>query len=122
MCGITGFLCNSGFKLDKSVIIAMTDKLVSRGPDDQGSWSDPEGKIFLGHRRLSVIDLSVAGHQPMRLTGGRFVLVFNGEIYNHLEIRADLDKSGAGIAWRSHSDTETLLVAFENWGVEATLN
>ena len=90
-----------------------------RGPDDAGAWADAQAGIALGHRRLSIVDLSAAGHQPMASDGGRYVLAFNGEIYNHLALRAELE--GKGIAWRGHSDTETLLAGFEAWGVEATL-
>ena len=90
-----------------------------RGPDDAGAWADAQAGIALGHRRLSIVDLSAAGHQPMHSACGRFVMAFNGEIYNHLEMRAELE--GMGIAWRGHSDTETLLAGFEAWGVEATL-
>jgi asparagine synthase (glutamine-hydrolysing) len=122
MCGIAGFLCGEVARQGMFEIAAMTDALLSRGPDDQGASSDPEGLLFLGHRRLSILDLSPAGHQPMQSVSGRFVLVFNGEIYNHLEIRAELQAAGAVSAWRGHSDTETLLAALEHWGVEATLN
>ena len=73
----------------------MTSKLHARGPDDEGTWSDPEGKVFLGHRRLSIIDVSAAGHQPMLSSSGRFVITFNGEIYNHLQIRVELGEAQA---------------------------
>ena len=92
-----------------------------RGPDDAGAWVDAEAGIALGHRRLSIIDLSPAGHQPMLSSCGRFVLAFNGEIYNHLVLRSELEKSGVSPVWRGHSDTETLLAGFAAWGVEATL-
>jgi asparagine synthase (glutamine-hydrolysing) len=80
---------------------------------------EPEAGIGLSHRRLSILDLSPAGHQPMISASGRYVLVFNGEIYNHEDLRGELDV--AGINWRGHSDTETLLEAFDAWGVESTL-
>ncbi|MES2941757.1 MAG: asparagine synthase (glutamine-hydrolyzing), partial [Pseudomonadota bacterium] len=92
-----------------------------RGPDDFGAWADEQAGIALGHRRLSIVDLSPAGHQPMASSGGRFMMAFNGEVYNHLDIRAELRAAGVAPAWRGHSDTETLLAGFEHWGVEATL-
>ncbi|MEJ7745199.1 MAG: asparagine synthase (glutamine-hydrolyzing) [Luteimonas sp.] len=93
-----------------------------RGPDDAGTWVDASAGVAFGHRRLSIIDLSPAGHQPMTSAGGRYVIAFNGEIYNHLDLRAQLQAAGAAPAWRGHSDTETLLAAFEQWGVDDTLN
>lgn len=99
----------------------MTDTMTRRGPDDGGYWCDPDAGIALGHRRLAIIDLSPAGHQPMAAASGRFMIVFNGEIYNHLELRAALEATGAGPAWRGHSDTETLLAAFDAWGIRKTV-
>jgi len=104
-----------------ATVSAMADAIRHRGPDDAGNWVDPSGNVALGHRRLSIVDLSAAGHQPMHSPGGRYVLAFNGEIYNHLELRAALESEGAMPHWRGHSDTETMLAAFEAWGVEATL-
>lgn len=95
----------------------MSRKIAHRGPDDWGVWTDAVFGIALSHRRLSVLDLSAAGHQPMVSGSGRFVIAFNGEIYNHLELRKELGE----IAWRGHSDTETLLAGFDAWGVESTL-
>ena len=92
-----------------------------RGPDDSGVWADDKAGIALAHRRLSVIDISPAGHQPMHSACGRYVLVFNGAIYNHFALRAELLKAGSEITWRGHSDTETLLAGFSAWGVKATL-
>jgi asparagine synthase (glutamine-hydrolysing) len=123
MCGITGFIKRSGSAkevLNQSVQ-AMAAQLTHRGPDDSGSWADPKAGLALGHRRLSIIDLSAAGHQPMVSASGRFVLAFNGEIYNHLELRSALTNDGAATAWRGHSDTETLLAGIERWGAESTL-
>ncbi len=103
----------------------MSDVIRHRGPDDEGIWSDAHAGIALGHRRLSILDLSPAGHQPMVSVCGRYVLAFNGEIYNHLALRADVEKVGAGetagMRWRGHSDTETLLAGFSIWGIKPTV-
>jgi asparagine synthase (glutamine-hydrolysing) len=100
----------------------MADSLTHRGPDDADTWIDPGAGIALGHRRLAVLDLSPAGHQPMASASGRYMLAFNGEIYNHLEIRSELSTPQKTVLeWRGHSDTETLLAGFDHWGVEATL-
>lgn len=114
MCGIAGWL---GSQIMPEVVARMGDALVHRGPDDGGSWEDADAGVALLHRRLSILDLSPAGHQPMASTGGRYVIVFNGEIYNHLVLRGAL----GNMPWRGHSDTETLLAACESWGVEAAL-
>ncbi len=127
MCGLVGFLCDvKSFKRDKvsAVLIQMSDAILSRGPDDFGVWSDEAG-VGLAHRRLSILDLSPAGHQPMICPSGRYVTVFNGEIYNHLDLRAGLENEGAfgsaDFSWRGHSDTETLLMGFSAWGIKATI-
>lgn len=99
----------------------MATAIRHRGPDDSGFWSDAEAGVGLAHRRLSILDLSFAGHQPMTSPSGRFVIVFNGEIYNHLEIRKELEKSNNAPHWRGHADTETVLTGFETWGIDATL-
>lgn len=119
MCGLTGYWQVAGDSAEASEAIAraMALQITHRGPDDSGVWVDAVAGIALAHRRLSILDLSPAGHQPMASPGGRYVIVFNGEIYNHLELRAGLPS----IAWRGYSDTETLLAAFEAWGIEATL-
>jgi len=129
MCGFVGFLTADSSSLEglEAVATNMANTLVHRGPDDFGAWADAHTGIALGHRRLSIIDLSPAGHQPMASSSGRFVVAFNGEIYNHLELREELEKSplpeakGVKLEWRGHSDTETLLAGFEHWGVCATL-
>jgi asparagine synthase (glutamine-hydrolysing) len=97
----------------------MAGTLAHRGPDHQGEWATEDGRVGLAHRRLSIIDLSPAGCQPMRSPSGRFQIVFNGEIYNYLELRDEL--RSAGRAFSTNSDTEVLLAAFEHWGVTATL-
>jgi asparagine synthase (glutamine-hydrolysing) len=97
----------------------MTDTLTHRGPDDRGLWCDADRGIALGHRRLSILDLSPAGHQPMVSSRGRYVIAYNGEVYSHHEMRTSLD--GRGIQYRGHSDTEVMLEAFEAWGIESTL-
>jgi asparagine synthase (glutamine-hydrolysing) len=99
----------------------MTDKIRHRGPDAEGAWVDARCRVSLGHRRLSIIDLSSHGAQPMISHSGRYLLVYNGEIYNHMEIRAQLESAGQVVPWRGHSDTETALAAIERWGLQAAL-
>lgn len=101
--------------------MAMTDAIARRGPNAEGHWLDAERGVALGHRRLAIIDLSPAGQQPMTSADGRYVIVFNGEIYNFQDIRAQLDSVGAAHAWRGHSDTEVLLTALTAWGLDRTL-
>ena len=132
MCGLTGFWQAGGCSAEPANITldAMATAIAHRGPDDSGLWFDTDAGIGLAHRRLSILDLSPAGHQPMHSANGRYVMVFNGEIYNHLELREALDQpsppaplpEGAGrLWWRGYSDTETLLAGFEAWGIAATL-
>lgn len=123
MCGIAGFFQPTGFAVAAGEEIAgnLAATLAHRGPDDAGTWVDGDVGIALSHRRLSVLDLSPAGHQPMISTSGRYVIVFNGEIYNHLEIRRELELSEPPSPWRGHSDTETLLAGVERWGAQAVL-
>lgn len=99
----------------------MSAQIKHRGPDDSGKWIDSAQHIALGHRRLSIQDLSPAGHQPMLSVSGRFVLVLNGEIYNHLELRKEIESAVGQVSWRGHSDTETLLAMCERLGIEPTL-
>lgn len=106
----------------ESQAAAMAQAILHRGPDDSGTWLDASHGIALAHRRLSILDLSPAGHQPMHSGSGRFVLVFNGEIYNHLELRKQLELQDVAVAWRGHSDTETLLACVDAWGLERTLS
>ena len=122
MCGITGFLNPSGWDAARlsAVVTGMRDRMVHRGPDDAGLWTDPEAGVALGFRRLAIIDLSPEGAQPMRSRDGRYVMVFNGEIYNHHHLR-DLLEQGAVASWRGHSDTEVLVEAIAAWGFAETL-
>jgi asparagine synthase (glutamine-hydrolysing) len=103
----------------QATIRLMSDTLLHRGPDDEGHWIDAEAGVALGFRRLSIIDLSPEGHQPMTSADGRYVLIFNGEIYNFRELRRELDS--AGHSFRGHSDTEVMLAAFSQWGFERAL-
>lgn len=121
MCGISGFLV--GDSLDHE-FLAVLEKMVScvghRGPDGVGVWHDNLNLGF-SHSRLAIVDLSPAGHQPMPSACDRYVIAFNGEIYNHVALRCQLEDSGLAPAWRGHSDTETLLACFSAWGREKTL-
>jgi len=121
MCGFVGFFKPLGFdsSLSNAIVKSMGDCLSHRGPDSGGNWLDAGFGIALAHRRLSVVDCSPAGHQPMLSLSGRYVLAFNGEIYNHLELRPQLHTLSN--SWRGHSDTETLLAAIESWGLEKAL-
>lgn len=121
MCGIAGLLNKQLAKDNKAVITRMLSSIAYRGPDACGEWVDEAAGVALGHVRLSILDLSEAGSQPMLSASGRYVIVFNGEIYNHLEIRARIDQTLAPVSWRGHSDTETLLAAIDCWGLEKAL-
>lgn len=131
MCGLTGFVGKPESSGLAEIARQMANAMEHRGPDDVGAWEDTAAGLALGHRRLSIVDLSVTGHQPMHSASGRWVMAFNGEIYNHMALRAELEAmdyySSEGLAmtkrivWRGHSDTETLLAGFEHFGVEATL-
>lgn len=121
MCGIAGYLTRRHDADFRSNIAGMCRQLAHRGPDDSGIWVDADAGIALGHRRLSILELSPAGHQPMLSASGRYVLTFNGEIYNHLELRASLEREGLARPWIGRSDTETLLAAFEAWTPEVAL-
>jgi asparagine synthase (glutamine-hydrolysing) len=119
MCGITGFW---GQEAPSAAIAKeMAAQILHRGPDDSGVWVEGDTGLALGHRRLAIVDLSAAGHQPMQSACERFVIAFNGEIYNHLDLRKQLDQSPVAPVWRGHADTETLLAAFSAWGLERTL-
>jgi len=121
MCGLAGYFGIPHRQGAAETIRAMSDAIAERGPDDAGMWNDDAAGLALGHRRLAVVDLSEAGHQPMCSHSGRWVIAFNGEIYNHLALRTTLELEGAAPAWRGHSDTETLLAGIEHWGVADTL-
>ena len=127
MCGLVGFLSPQAVHWGELVLQCMADSIARRGPDDSGYWLDGDAGVALGHRRLAIVDLSPAGHQPMPSGSGRYVIAFNGEIYNHLDLRAELKAMNGRVShamtdtWRGHSDTETLLAGFDAWGIEATV-
>lgn len=119
MCGFTGFISFNSQSNDflYHTIKNMNAQLVHRGPDSDGFWCSEEDGLAFGHRRLAIQDLSQAGHQPMASNSGRYIMVFNGEVYNHLELREQF----ADEIWRGHSDTETILACIDAWGFEKTL-
>src|SRR5881397_1100284 len=119
MCGIAGVFGDP--RIDEAILTRMARAVMHRGPDDEGIWLDAEAKIGFAHRRLAILDPSPAGHQPMLSASGRFVVNYNGEIYNHLDLRRELAGAGHDLGWQGHSDTETLLAAFEALGIEPTL-
>ncbi|MEI6084964.1 MAG: asparagine synthase (glutamine-hydrolyzing) [Verrucomicrobiota bacterium] len=115
MCGINGeIIFNGRDSVDQAVLLAARDTLTHRGPDDAGAWINPAGTIGLGSRRLSIVDLSTAGHMPMSNEDGTIWITYNGEVYNHAKLRTDLEKQGH--QYRSHSDTETILHLYEELG------
>jgi asparagine synthase (glutamine-hydrolysing) len=120
MCGVVGSVDFGGGlgEDERALVVAMRDTMVTRGPDGAGLWASPDGRAIFGHRRLSIIDLSESASQPMTTEDGRFCLVFNGEIYNHQELRAELVAEGV-TTWRTgHSDTEVILRGFERYGID----
>jgi asparagine synthase (glutamine-hydrolysing) len=121
MCGIAGIFRTPGASpgLHVDAVGAMLSAIVHRGPDGEGTWIDREAGIALGHRRLAIVDLSEGGRQPMHSEDGQFVVTFNGEIYNFLELRRELEATGH--RFRSTSDTEVLIRAVEAWGLQAAL-
>ncbi|MGC3895541.1 asparagine synthase (glutamine-hydrolyzing) [Pseudomonas urmiensis] len=119
MCGFVGSISHQ--PISRDVLERMGDAIAHRGPDAAEIWVDEQANYSVVHRRLAVVDLSAAGAQPMHSACGRFVLAFNGEIYNHLELRKELACTGSAYSWRGHSDTETLLACFVAWGVKKTL-
>ena len=124
MCGIAGFITAGDYNSlgdQERLLASMSNTIAHRGPDDEGSWSDLAKGVWLGHRRLAIVDLSAAGHQPMKSASGRYVIIFNGEIYNHLLLRQEIEATGEVQSWYGHSDTETLLVGFDVWGIQGTV-
>lgn len=121
MCGITGFIDKNANYDVNSVATSMGDSIRHRGPDSSGVWSDINYGVYLVHRRLAILDLSAAGHQPMVSVTGRYVLVFNGEIYNFKAILADVEDVVGKVILRGHSDTEVILLAIETFGFESAL-
>ena len=121
MCGIAGIF--SPDRVDPELLGRMVASMTHRGPDDQGVWVGEDAAIGLAHRRLAIVDLSPQGHQPMRSASGQFTITYNGEIYNHAEIRAELEQAGCVPegGWRGHSDTEVLLQALDCWGLQRAL-
>jgi asparagine synthase (glutamine-hydrolysing) len=118
MCGLAGMFTRAGWNSQEiqRITLRMSDAIAHRGPDDDGVWVDAAAGVGLGFRRLAIVDLSELGHQPMRSASGRYIIIFNGEVYNHLGIRRELETSGG--RFRGHSDTEVILAAFEQWGIE----
>ncbi|MEW6319196.1 MAG: asparagine synthetase B, partial [Pseudomonadota bacterium] len=123
MCGLTGYWKAGGHSAREAeaIVAAMARQITHRGPDDQGVWADADTGIALAHRRLSILDLSPQGHQPMLSQCGRYVIAFNGEVYNFAAIRGELEQAGVAPVWRGHSDTEVMLAAIAAWGLEAAL-
>jgi asparagine synthase (glutamine-hydrolysing) len=120
LCGIVGYLSRS-VAASEALAMRMATRLAHRGPDASGAWADAEAGVALGHRRLSIIDLSNAGDQPMVSADGNLVLAYNGEIYNHKELRAEVAAAGWAVRWQGHSDTEVLLAALQLFGLTETL-
>lgn len=121
MCGFAGFFTSKllGAAESRAAVERMIAPIQHRGPDDRGVWVEPQGALALGFRRLAIIDLTERGHQPMASASGRFMMVFNGEVYNFMELRRELEASGARL--QGHSDSEVMLAAFERWGVVAAV-
>ena len=121
MCGIAGFITTRPTESGQLVerVTRMTDQIVHRGPDDSGAWVDVESGVGLGSRRLAIVDLSPAGHQPMISACGRYVIAYNGEVYNFGALRGEL--SPRGHKFRGHSDTEVILATVAEWGLEAAV-
>ena len=124
MCGLTGYIGGewpNGFEGAENQLKLMSEAIKHRGPNFSGTWIDQDHGIAFAHRRLSILDLSDNGNQPMFSSSKRFVILFNGEIYNHLSLRAELEKNNSVPDWNGHSDTETILAYIENYGFSKTL-
>src|SRR6185437_4422075 len=122
MCGIAGFIAGRSQGAARPIVdiaAAMSETVRHRGPDDDGVWVDRDAGVALVRRRPSIVDLSPAGHQPMVSADGRYVIIYNGEIYSHENIRPSL--AARGISFRGHSDTEVMVESFAAFGIEATL-
>ena len=117
MCGIAGFLNRDNERDALRIVREMTEAIAHRGPDADGHWLDADAGIALGHRRLSIVDLSPQGSQPMVSASGRYIIVYNGEIYNFLDIRESLESLDNSPTFRGTSDTEVMLAAFDQWGI-----
>jgi asparagine synthase (glutamine-hydrolysing) len=123
MCGFAGFVGGDWSReaAVKATLGAMATSIRHRGPDHSGIWTERESRIGFAHNRLSIVDLSPAGNQPMHSPSGRYVIVYNGEFYNHWDVRQELTADGLAPNWKGHSDTETLLAAIDAWGVRGAL-
>lgn len=121
MCGIAGIAEWRPIASPLAIVERMATKILHRGPDDGGAWADARYGVAFGHRRLAIVDLSESGHQPMTSACGRYIIAYNGEIYNFPTLREKLEREGKAPAWRGHSDTEILLACFEAWGIVETL-
>ena len=122
MCGIVGVFTTKQDDAIDQAVEKMVTSLSHRGPDNHGVWADINSGIYFGHRRLSIIDLTESGHQPKHSSCGRYVIVFNGEIYNHNKLRSELESENAQFNWKGHSDTETILACVSSWGIKQSLN
>src|SRR2546430_15855906 len=123
MCGLTGFVASAAASDDLAPTVRrMANALVHRGPDDGGEWIDADAGVAFGFRRLAIIDLSPAGHQPMTSASGRYVAMLNGEIYNFEELRRELREAALAPSFRGHSDTEVVLAAFDAWSIVAAVH
>ena len=120
MCGVVGTWSLEKYD-HKKIVTEMSKKILHRGPDGFGIWSDEEQGLTFAHRRLAILDISEAGQQPMISKSKRYILIYNGEIYNHLDLRDDIEEEEQDISWNGHSDTETLLACIELWGLGSTL-